>query len=79
MRWAIIENHIVKNVVVADEETAIRRGLILCPDFAGPGWGYVDGTFTEPLPTEIVQAASPSKEDLLAQIKALQQQIEGLN
>jgi hypothetical protein len=78
MRYAIIENNLVKNVAVADEAYASQQGWILCPDFAGPGWGYIDGTFTEPLPVEIVQPAAPTKEELLAQIQALQQQINSL-
>jgi len=87
MRWAIIDNHTVTNVAVADEAYAVQQGWIPCPDYAGPGWGYVDGTFTEPTPTlEAVAptptleavAPTPTKEDLLAQLAALQQQIQAL-
>ncbi len=78
MRWAIIDNHTVTNVAVADEAYAVQQGWIPCPDYAGPGWGYVDGTFTEPTPTLESVAPTPTKEDLLAQLAALQQQIQAL-
>jgi len=78
MRWAIIDNHTVTNVAVADEAYAVQQGWIPCPDYAGPGWGYVDGTFTEPTPTLEAVVPTPTKEDLLAQLAALQQQIQAL-
>ena len=78
MRWAIIDNHTVTNVAVADEAYAVQQGWIPCPDYAGPRWGYVDGTFTEPLPVTITQPQQPTKEDLLAQLQAIQQQIQSL-
>ena len=78
MRWAIIDNHTVTNVAVADEAYAVQQGWIPCPDYAGPGWGYVDGTFTEPTTTLEAVVPTPTKEDLLAQLAALQQQIQAL-
>lgn len=78
MRWAIIDNHTVTNVAAADEAYAVQQGWIPCPDYAGPGWGYVDGTFTEPTPTLEAVVPTPTKEDLLAQLAALQQQIQAL-
>jgi len=78
MRYAIIQNNAVQNVAIADEAYAAQQGWIPCPDYAGPGWGYIDGTFTEPLPVEIVQPAAPTKEELLAQLLQLQQQIQNL-
>lgn len=78
MRWAIIDNHTVTNVAVADEAYAVQQGWLPCPDYAGPGWGYVDGTFTEPTPTLEAVVPTPTKEDLLAQLAALQQQIQAL-
>lgn len=78
MRWAIIDNHTVTNVAVADEVFAVQQGWIPCPDYAGPGWGYVDGTFTEPTTTLEAVVPTPTKEDLLAQLAALQQQIQAL-
>lgn len=79
MRWAIIENHTVINVAAAAEEYAIQQGWIPCPDHAGPGWGYIDGTFTEPLPTlENIAPPAPTKEQLMAELAALTAKIQAL-
>jgi hypothetical protein len=77
MRYAIIENHLVTNVVIADEQTAATNGWVPCPN-AGPGWGYIDGVFTEPTPM-LEQIVKPTKEELLLQIQALQQQVLNLS
>jgi hypothetical protein len=78
MRYAIIENGLVTNVVLADEAFAAEQGWVECPD-AGPGWTYDGSTFTEPAPTPDPEpAAAPTKEQLLAQLQALQTQIQAL-
>jgi hypothetical protein len=77
-RYAIIDNGLVTNVVVADAEFAAEQGWIECPD-AGPGWTYAGGVFTAPVvvaPTE--PAPAPTKEQLLAQLQAIQAQIQAL-
>ena len=76
-RYAIIENGLVANVVVADAEFATQNGWIACPD-AGPGWKYDGTTFTEPDPIVIEPAPAPTKEQLLAQLNALSAQIQAL-
>lgn len=76
-RYAIIENNIVSNVVIADEEYANQQGWISCA-VAGPGWSYVDGVFTAPVEQLIPTTTTPTKEELLEQLTALQQQIESL-
>lgn len=76
-RYAIIENNIVSNVVIADEEYANQQGWISC-DVAGPGWSYVDGVFTAPVEQLIPTTQTPTKEELLEQLTTLQQQIESL-
>jgi hypothetical protein len=79
-RYAIIENGVATNVVVADAEIASANGWIACPD-AGPGWTYVDGIFTAPVVVEPVAptpAPAPTKEELLAQVQALTAQIQAL-
>lgn len=76
MRYAIIENHLVVNVVIADEVYAQQQGWVPCPN-AGPGWGYIDGVFTEPTPV-LEQIVKPTKEELLLQIQNLQQQVLNL-
>jgi hypothetical protein len=76
-RFAIVENNLVTNVVIADEEYANQQGWISCT-IAGPGWSYVDGVFTAPVEQTTHETPTPTKEELLQQITALQQQIESL-
>jgi hypothetical protein len=76
-RYAIIENGLVTNVVVADAEIASANGWIDCP-VAGPGWTYADGVFTAPVVVAPTPAPAPTKEELLAQLNALSAQIQAL-
>lgn len=76
-RYAIVENNLVTNVVVASEEVASERGWIACPD-AGPGWKYINGGFVKPDPVVIETPQAPTKEELLAQLQALQAQIQAM-
>lgn len=51
MRYAVIENGIVTNVVLADDDAyAAEQGWVPCED-AGPGWRYEEGAFSTPLPS----------------------------
>ena len=77
MRYAIIENGVAVNVVVADAEIASANGWIACPD-AGPGWTYANGVFTAPVVVEPTPAPAPTKEELMAQLAALSAQIQAL-
>ena len=76
-RYAIIENGVAVNVVVADAEIASANGWVACPD-AGPGWTYADGVFTAPVVVEPTPAPAPTKEELMAQLAALSAQIQAL-
>jgi hypothetical protein len=76
MRYAIIENGTVVNVVVANAQIAKQSGWVECP-VAGPGWTYADGVFTAPVVVPPV-APAPTKEELLAQLNALSAQIQAL-
>ena len=76
-RYAIIENGVTVNVVIADAEIASVNGWIACPD-AGPGWTYVNGVFTEPVAVEPVAPTEPTKEQLLAQLAELSAKINAL-
>ena len=76
-RYAIIENGVAVNVVVADAEIASANGWIACPD-AGPGWTYANGVFTAPVMVEPTPAPAPTKEQLMAQLAALSAQIQAL-
>ena len=75
-RYALIENGVVANVIVADPEFAASVNAILCAEQAGPGWLYDGTAFTAPPPPpEPVAPPAPTKEELLAQLAALQAQI----
>lgn len=75
-RYAIIENGVVANVIVADPEFAASVSAIPCADEAGPGWLYDGAAFiAPPPPPEPVAPPVPTKEELLAQLAALQAQI----
>lgn len=76
-RFAIIENGIVSNVVIADAEIASANGWVECL-VAGPQWTYANGVFTEPVMVEPVAPVEPTKEELLAQLNALTAQIQAL-
>lgn len=75
--YAIIENGIVVNRVVAEEDIANQNGWILCPE-GGIGWSYANGTFTPPAAPEPTQVPTPTKEQLLAQLQELQAKIQAL-
>lgn len=78
MRYAIIENGTVVNVVVANAQIAKQSGWVECP-VAGPGWTYADGVFTEPPKLEsVVASAEPTKEELMAELAALTAKINAL-
>lgn len=56
MRYALIRNGYVENVVEWDGETDWSPGpdydVIDCPDEVGPGWLYDDGFSPPPVPDE---------------------------
>lgn len=78
MKYAIIEAGIVTNVVIADAEYAELQGWVAAGDLVEIGWSYVDGEFVDLRPELLPAPPPPTKEDLLAQLQALQAQIEAL-
>jgi hypothetical protein len=78
--YAIVENNLVVNAVVAEPDYALEQGWILLPENAGIGWSYENGNFVDhrPVPEAPPTPPTPTKEDLLAQLTALQAQIESL-
>jgi hypothetical protein len=77
--YAIIENNLVVNSVVADEAYAAEQKWVLLPEGAGIGWTYANGQFVDSRPApEPVPVVQPTKEELLAQINALMQQVQAL-
>ena len=79
--YAIVENGKVVNVVVAEADYAALQNWIACPDDAGIDWDYINGQFVDNRPTPIIEptlAVVPTKQELLAQLQALQAQIAAL-
>jgi hypothetical protein len=78
-RYAVIDGAKVVNTVVAEPDYASVQGWVACPDGVCIGWGYVNSQFVDnrPVPEALVTTA-PTKEELLAQLQALQAQIEAL-
>lgn len=74
MRAHIIENGVVINTIEVDS-LDFMPGLVEAT-IGGPGWLYDGTTFTPPVDTS--QAETPTKEELLAQLQALQTQIQSL-
>ena len=77
MRYAIIKDGVVDNVVLANAQLARTNGWVECLT-AGPGWNYADGVFTAPVVVEPTAPAEPTKEELLAQLQALTAKINAL-
>jgi len=67
VRYAIIENNIVKNIAIADEAFAFSQGWILCEGFVSIGWEYVDGTFKKPLKTDIEETTDSVQSSVLGE------------
>ena len=78
MKYAIIEDGTVVNVVLADAQFALSNGWVECPDVVETGWTYANGVFTVPVVVEPEPAPAPTKEQLLAQLNALSAQIQAL-
>lgn len=77
--YAVIENDKVVNVVVTDEYFAQEQGLVEITSGAGIGWDYINGIFVDNRFAEAEAIPqSPTKEDLLAQINALIEQVQQL-
>lgn len=77
--FAIIKNGKVTNVVVAEAEYAAEQNWVELTDGAGIDWDYVDGQFVDNrIASEADTPPTPTKEELLAQLQALQTQIQAL-
>jgi len=55
MNYAIIENGIVKNIIVATPEFVAEHypDAVELNEMAGIGWAYVDGEFIAPTPVVV--------------------------
>lgn len=72
----VIENGVVVNTIEV-ESLNFASNLVEATS-GGIGWTYSDGKFTPPPAPEPVVELPPTKEELLAQLQALQAQINGL-
>jgi len=76
--YAVIENGKVINIVVAEADYASTQGWVELIS-GGIDWDYVNGQFVDNRPVpEVVTPPAPTKEELLAQLNALQVQIHAL-
>lgn len=48
--YAVIEDDLVVNVIVADADFAAENGLVLLTGEAGIGWSYTNGEFVDNRP-----------------------------
>lgn len=77
--YAIIENGKVINTVVADAEYASEQGWVELTDGAGINFDYINGQFIDNRPKpEIIEQPQPTKEELLAKLQELTNQINAL-
>ena len=77
--YAIIENGKVVNTVIAESDYAATQGWIELTGTAGINWDYSNGQFIDnrPAPSTTTPPA-PTKQELLAQLQAIQAQIQAL-
>jgi len=83
MKYAVIENNLVVNIVEAESDFAAQMGWITYPEYidekvVGIGWKFDGSSWTEPDPVVEPTPSSPDKEELLAQLNALTTQINSL-
>jgi hypothetical protein len=81
--YAVVENNLVVNTVVAEPDYALEQGWILLSENAGIGWSYENGNFVDHRPVPEIPPVPgtppvPTKDELLAQLLAIQAQIEAL-
>jgi hypothetical protein len=78
MKYAIISKGLVCNIAVADPEFAAEQGWIECPEGVEIGWSYDGQTATPPAEIPELVLTPPTKEELLAELRMIQAQIESL-
>lgn len=64
MNWAILENNIVKNIIVADETfvAAHYPDAVLVTEFCGIGWTYDGKKFIDTISVKIEAKPEPTEE-----------------
>jgi hypothetical protein len=78
MKYAIIKAGRVINIAVATPDIAAERGWVECPESVGIGWSFDGQTAEPPIEIPAIQPVPPTKEELLAQLQAIQAQIQAL-
>ena len=76
MRAHQIENGVVVNTIEVDS-LDFMPNLVEATE-GGIGWTYANGVFTAPPEPEVAAPVAPTKEELLAQLNAIQAQIQAL-
>lgn len=76
IRFAIVENHQVVNVAIADEDFGLAQRWIPCPGYVEIGWNLIGNEWVKPV-IDLTPPAEPEPtlEDLLSQINTLQSKI----
>ena len=77
-RYAVVENGEVINLVISDPDFAATQGWVGVTGSESIGWKYENGAFIAPDQVVPEPAPTPTKEELLAQLAALQAQIMAL-
>ena len=62
MRYAIVENGKVVNVVLSDADYAEQQGWVACPDEVSIGWTYDGSSFAFGLPYTADELASQHRQ-----------------
>ena len=65
MRYAVIDNGQVLNVIVADAAFAAEIGAVACPDACEPGWLFDGQTWQAPDRTAEMAAEARQRRDAL--------------
>lgn len=70
MRYAILENGRVANLIVADAEFAASIGAVECPGHVDLGWAYDGATWAAPVPVVVVPDVVTMRQARLALLQA---------
>lgn len=83
MAWALIKDGVVVDRYRVDPMTIViedyAKDFIEAPDDVDHGWLFDGENFSPPPPVEIPEYVPPTKEELLAQLQALQEQIAAIS
>ena len=73
------ENNRICQIELLAFPVALPLFWIDCPNNITTEWTYTEGTFVEPIISEPIVIAEPTKAELLAELQALSAKIEALN